>query len=147
VRSRRPKAEEILIHLMLKDGALAQSLLGELRPQDFTDPLYQRAAERMFEVLGQDGSLEPSCLFRDGDEELNSLFSHYAVLELDCEDPQKSFRDCVSLIRQQDPEKKMKQIVRALKEAEQQGNDGEYKRLLELQQELCRRPGRRIPGM
>ena len=33
-------------------------------------------------------------------------------------------RDCVDLIKQQDPEKQMKQIVKALKEAEEQGKTG-----------------------
>jgi hypothetical protein len=41
----------------------------------------------------------------------------------------------------------MKQIVKALKEADSKGNTEEYRRLLEMQQQLSRRPGRRIPGL
>jgi DNA primase len=147
VRSRRPKAEETLIHLMLKDEGIAKGLLEQIRPEDFTDPLYRRAMERIFEVLRTKGTLESRGLMQEGDEELNRLFSHYAVLEMVDEDPARSCRDCVELLRQQDPEKQMKQIVKALKEAEEQGNTAEYKRLLEMQQQLCRRPGRRIPGL
>ena len=59
----------------------------------------------------------------------------------------KSCQDCVDLIKQQDPEKKMKLIVKAIKEAEARGDSTELARLIEEQQELSRRPGRRIPGM
>ncbi len=146
-RGHRPKAEEILVHLMLKDEGIARSLQTQLRPQDFSDPLFRRAVERIFGVLGATGSLDLRALMQDGDEELNRLLSHYAVLEMEYDDPGKHCQDCVDAIKQQDPERQMKQIVRALKDAEEQGNTAEYKRLLEEQQQLCRRPGRRIPGL
>ncbi len=145
--NRRPKAEETLLHLMIRDEGIAKSLEEQIRPQDFTDPLFRRAAERIFEVMKGKNTLDYHALLREGDEELNALFSHYAVLEMVYEDPQKHCRDCMELLKQQDPEKQMKQIVKALKEAEEQGNTEEYKRLLEMQQQLCRRPGRRIPGL
>jgi DNA primase len=146
-RSLRPKAEETLIHLMLRDEAIARKLQEQIQPADFTDPLYRRAAERIFSVLAGQGTLDPRLLPAEGDEDLNRLFSYYAVLDLAYDDPEKSGRDCVALLKQQDPELQMKQIVRALKEAEEQGRSEERERLLEMQQRLCRRPGRRIPGL
>ncbi len=146
-RGHRPKAEEILVHLMLKDEGIARNLQTQLQPLDFSDPLFRRAVERIYEVLEATGSLDLRALMQDGDEELNRLFSHYAVLEMDYDDPEKHCQDCIDAIRQQDPEKQMKQIVKALKDAEEQGNSQEYKRLLEIQQQLSRRPGRRIPGL
>jgi DNA primase len=146
-RGHRPRAEEILLHLMLKDESIARSLQTQLQPLDFSDPLFRRAVERIFKVLGATGSLDLRALMQDGDEELNRLLSHYAVLEMEYDDPEKHCQDCVDAIRQLDPEKQMKQIVKALKDAEEQGNSPEYKRLLEIQQQLCRRPGRRIPGL
>lgn len=146
-RGHRPKAEEILVHLMLKDEGIARTLQTQLHPRDFSDPLFRRAVERIYEVLGATGTLDLRALMKDGDEELNTLLSHYAVLEMEYDDPEKHCQDCIDAIKQQDPEKKMKQIVKALKDAEEQGNTAEYKRLLEVQQQLCRRPGRRIPGL
>ncbi len=143
----RPKAEEILVHLMLRDEALARRLRSEVVPQDFTDPLFRRAVQRIFETMGTQGEIDPRMLAIEGDEELNRLFSYYSVLDLEYEDPAKNCQDCVDLIKQQDPEKQMKQIVKALREAEQQGNMAEHRRLLEEQQRLSRRPGRRIPGL
>jgi DNA primase len=146
-RSHRPKAEEILIHLMLRDERIAQSLVSRIDPRDFTDPLFRRAAERIFEVLAATGRTSPDALYVEGDEALNSLISHYSVLDLVYDNADKSCQDCVDLIKQQDPEKKMKQIVKAIKEAEAQGDSAALVRLIEEQQELSRRPGRRIHGL
>ena len=147
LRGHRPRAEEILVHLMLKDETIARSLQAQIRPQDFTDPLFRRMVQRIFDVLTTTGSLDSRAVMLDGDEELNGLLSHYAVLEMEYDDPEKHCQDCVDMIKQQDPEKQMKQIVKSLKAAEEEGNTAEYKRLLEMQQQLCRRPGRRIPGL
>ena len=146
-RGRKPKAEEILIHLMLKDETIARSLQQRIKPQDFTDPLYRRAVEKIFEVLGSQGTVTVSALRAEGDEELNHIISHYSVLEMVYDDPEKSCQDCVELIKQQDPEKKMKHIIRAIKEAELRGDRAELVRLIEEQQDLSKRPGRRIHGL
>jgi hypothetical protein len=132
---------------MLKDEGIAKSLQEQIQPQDFTDPLYRRAAEKIFEVLRAKGSLELRSLLQEGDEELNGLFSHYAVLENVYEDTEKSCRDCVDFIKQQDPEKKIKLLIKAIQEAEARGDRAEFVRLTKEQQELSRRPGRRIRGM
>lgn len=147
VRGHRPRAEEILIHLMLKDVKIAQRLKDRIQPQDFTDPLFQRAAQRIFALVEASGGLEAGSLRIEGDEELSSLISHYSVLDLTYDDPEKSYRDCVDLIRQKDPEKKIKLLIKAIQEADARGDRSELIRLSEEQQALSRRPGRRIPGL
>jgi DNA primase len=146
-RAHRPKAEEILIHLMIKDQSIARRLKDQIEPKDFSDPLIQRAAKRIFDNAGISGRLDAQTLLIEGDDELNSFISYYSVLDLDYEDPEKNCQDCVDLIKQQDPERQMKQIVKAITEAEQRGDIEESRRLREQQQQLCRRPGRRIPGL
>ena len=75
---------------MLKDEEIARSLKDQIEPEDFTDPLFQRVAKRIFEVLGsRAGSMSAPCS-RDGDEELKNLISHYSVLEMVYDDPAKS---------------------------------------------------------
>ncbi len=144
---RRPRAEEILIHLMLKDEEIARGLQDQLQPQDFTDPLYQRVAKRIFDTLAEQGRLDAGVLLRDGDEELRNLISHYSVLEMAYDDPASSCRDCVEAIKQKSPEKKMKLLIKAIQEADARGDREEFVRLNQEQQELSRRPGRRIPGL
>jgi len=146
-QAHRPRAEEILIHLMLKDEGIAGSLKDRIQPQDFTDPLFRRVAQRIFEVLEAGGKLDTKALLIEGDEDFNTVILHYSVLEMDYEDPQKHCLDCVDLIKQQDPEKKMKSLVKAIKAAEAKGDWEEHRRLLEAQGHLSKRPGRRIPGL
>jgi hypothetical protein len=131
---------------MLRDEGLARGLQGQIEPQDFTDPLFRRIAQRIFEALGTGGSFDSRMLFRDGEEELNNLISHYSVLDVEYEDPQKHCRDCVDLIKQQDPEKKMKALIKTIQEAEARGDADMIVRLIEEQNELGKRPGRKIPG-
>jgi len=132
---------------MLRDEDIARNLKAEIQPKDFTDPLFQRAAERIFTVLGSGGDLTVSALLTEGDDELNTLISHYSMLELEYDNPEKSCKDCMDVIRQQNPEKKMKQIVKAIKEAEARGDSTLLAQLIEEQKGLSKRPGRRIPGM
>ena len=146
-RGRRPRAEETLIHLMLKDGAIALRLRDQVKPEDFTDPLFQRAAKRIFGSLDDQGRLDVGALLRDGDEELKNLISHYSVLERVDDDQEKSCQDCVNLIKQKDTEKKIKLLIKAIEDASARGDRAEFVRLTEEQQELIRRPGRLIPGM
>jgi DNA primase len=156
-KAQRPRAEEMLIHLMLRDDSVARSLMGQLTAEDFTDSLLRRIAKRIFDLLEHDSKLDIRAMQVEGDEELNRLISHYSVRELEWEGESElsqkeetrnqNIRDCVSLIKQHDPEKKIKAIEKAMKEAEEKGDLEEQRRLQILQIELSRRPGRRIPGL
>ena len=143
----RPKAEEILIHLMLKDDEIARSLKEQIQPQDFTDPLFQRVVQRILDALEKTGRLDMGTLIQDGDEEINSVISHYSVLEMNYHDPHKHCQDCVDIIKQQNHARKMKALITAIKNAEVLGDNAELARLIEEQNRLSRKPGRRIPGL
>lgn len=145
-RHSRPKAEEILIHLMLRDESILPGLREELRPDDFTDALLRRATEKIFQGLDAQGKFDINVLLADCDAELRQVLSHYSVLELEYDDPQKHCRDCVELIKQRDPEKKMKHLVKAIQEAEARGDFEQVSLLIKEQKELSARPGRKIPG-
>jgi DNA primase len=146
-RGHKPKAEETLIHLMLKDAAIALRLKEQMKPDDFTDPLFQRAARHIFSVLDDQGRFDVGDLLREGDEEIRNLISHYSVLEMVYDDQAKSCSDCIDFIKQKDPEKRMKQLPKAIDEAAAAEDWETYRRLLEEQSQLGRRAGRRIPGL
>jgi replicative DNA helicase len=132
---------------MLKDEDIARSLKEQIQPQDFTDPLFQRAVQRIFDALEKTGRLDMGKLIQDEDEELNGLISHYSVLEMDYHDPHKHCQDCVDMIKQQNHARRMKALITAIKNAEVHGNSTELARLIEEQNRLGRKPGRRIPGL
>lgn len=140
----RPRAEEMLLHLMLRDESVARSLLEQITPEDFTDPLYRRAAERIFSVLKSGGELHPRSLAVAGDDELSRLISHYSVLEIAYSDQtgtdqnqkvslEKTCADCVDRIRQHGSAKRMKSLLASIHEAESRGDKD---RLRSLQEEL-----------
>jgi DNA primase len=135
-KSQRPRAEEMLIHLMLKDEDVARDIKAQIGHQDFTDPLYRRAAEKIFDELGKNKKLDINELLRDGDEELGRLFAQYSVLDVEYGDPEKTCRDCVDRIKQQGHTKRMKALSAAIKDAESRGDAAELRRLLGDQQQL-----------
>ncbi|NTW59286.1 MAG: DNA primase [Nitrospirae bacterium] len=143
-KGQRPRAEEMLIHLMLRDETIARSLSEQITPEDFTDPLYRRAAERIFSVVKSGGELHPRSLAVPGDDELGRLISHYSVLEIAYSDQtgtdqnqkvslEKTCADCVDRIRQHGSAKRMKSLLAAIHEAETRGD---RERLRSLQEEL-----------
>lgn len=146
VRGQRPRAEEILIHLMLKDENMARRLAERIQPADFTDPLLQRAVKRIFEVLRAKGRLESRALLVDGDDELNHVISHYSVLDMDYEDPEKHCDDCVDVIKRHNHSRRMKALLGAIRQAEEQDNRAELARLLKEQNEMARQRGKGFTG-
>ncbi len=146
----RPKAEETLIHLMLRDSSIAKQLIDQIKPEDFTDSLFRRIAEGVFKLLNNQSEIDTRSLFVEGDEELNNLISQYSVAEVTCEDPDQNCKDCVDIVKQRDPEKKLKFLYKAIKEAESRGDDSEVARLMKEQNQLGRRPerklGKKVPG-
>jgi DNA primase len=143
-KGQRPRAEEMLIHLMLRDESVARSLSEQITPEDFTDPLFRRAAERIFSVLKSGGELHPRSLAVPGDDELGRLISHYSVLDVAYSDQtgtdqnqkvslEKTCADCVDRIRQHGSAKRMKSLLAAIHEAESRGDKD---RLRSLQEEL-----------
>ncbi len=137
--SARPKAEEILIHLMLRDHEAARKIRQEIAPEDFTDPLFRRAAQAFFAALDQGRPIEEQTLAAADDEELQRLITRYAVLDTEYHDPEKTRLDCVARIRRQNHEAALKTIARAIKEAEDRGDSAELARLLERQRSMTKR--------
>ncbi len=143
VKKSRPKTEEMLIHLMLRDEETARRMKDEIRPEEFTDPLYRRAVERIFEVLAQGHGLDSSALFREGDDELNGLISSLSILDAENNDDPL---ECVDRIKSHSLEQKIRAVERAIKDAESRGDIEEVNKLIEEQNHLSRKPGRRRPG-
>lgn len=139
----RPRAEEILIHLMLRDEKTALNMREEIRPEEFTDPLFRRAAERIYTVLENSGKLDSAALLSGDDEELNNLVSHYTVLDAEYEG---TSAELVGRIRMQNHERRIREIERAIKAAEARGDVDEVNRLIEEQNKLGRKSGRWSPG-
>jgi DNA primase len=126
-----PKAEEMLIHIMLRNDEIAHDLSGKIGPDDFTDPLFRKAAERIFAALSAGKGLDLRSLSVEGDDELNRLLTHYAVLDTDYGDPGKTCFDCIDRIRQTGASRRMKRLLVDIRQAESRGDSEELRRLQE----------------
>lgn len=142
--SQRPKAEEMLIHLMLRDTDIARRLAGQLLPEDFTDPLFRRLADRMFSVLAEGKTPDARSLAVEGDDEFNRLISHYAVLDAEYSDPEKTCSDCMDRIRQHSSDRRVKGLLAAIRDAESRGD---HAKLRELQEQLVQTRRQRQDGV
>ncbi len=131
--SRRPRAEEMLLHLMLRDEAVVRSVREQIGPEAFTDPLYRRAAERIFSAVADGKGLDPRALAVEGDEELNRLISHYSVLDTEYHDPDRTCADCIDRMRQQGSASRMQSLLAGIRDAESRGDK---ERLRSLQEQL-----------
>jgi hypothetical protein len=129
----RPRAEEMVVHLMLRDEGIARDLAGKIGPGDFTDPLFRRAAERIFSVLAAGGGLDVRSLAVEDDDELNRLFTHYSVMDAEYTDPHRTCADCVDRIKQHGSSKQIKVLLGAIREAEA---GGDRAKLEDLQRKL-----------
>lgn len=148
-KGRRPRAEEMLVHLMLRDEAIARSLTEQIVPEDFTDPLYRRAAERIFSMLKSGKGIDLRDISVAGDDELNRILSHYSVLEIENSDQEssgdqkmnleKTCADCVERIKQHGTAKKMKSLLMAIHEAESRGDREQLRSLQEQIVQIRRR--------
>lgn len=141
--NRRPKAEEILIHLMLRDERTARGMRDQIRPEEFTDPLFRRAAERIYALLQKEGRLDSAALMEEADDELRQLISHFTVLDTDYEGTSTELVDRIKL---QNQERRIREIERAIRDAEARGDVDEVNRLIEEQNRLGRKSGRWSPG-
>ena len=143
-KSRRPRAEELLVHLMLRHEGVARNIKNEIAPEDFTDPLYRRVVERIFSTMDPAGNIRSGALFAEGDDELNNLITHYSVLDAEYLDPEKTWSDCIERVKQQNHEASLKANARAIKEAEVRGDNPELGRLVEEQRRLSQKMCGRI---
>lgn len=132
----RPRAEEILIHLMLKDPNAAIGIKAQISPEEFTDPILRRAAERIFSALESGRRLDEAALAREEGGELAQIISRLVVMEAEYADPEKTCKDCVARIKEQWRARKMKAIVFAIKDAEAKGDKEALSRLLNEQKRL-----------
>ncbi len=123
------KAEEMLIHLMLNDESIAKRVKDHLSPDDFKEPLLKRLTGIIYNVI--ESGKEFNTVFKTEDAEMASLFSALSMRELDYDDREQSFYDCVQKIKGAGIKEKMKNLQEKLRTAEKNGDKDSSRRILE----------------
>ena len=123
------KAEEMLIHLMLNDESIAKRVKDHLSPDDFKEPLLKRLTGIIYNVI--ESGKEFNTVFKTEDADMASLFSALSMRELDYDDREQSFYDCVQKIKGAGIKERMKNLQEKLRTAEKNGDKDSSRRILE----------------
>jgi DNA primase len=135
----RPKAEEILIHLMLKDKDLASEILDTLSPEDFTYTPFRIIVRAVRESLEKFKEVIPERLIsNENDQEALSLLSELSLKEFEYEDLKKVMEDCFFQINLSEREKRLSEIQTRIREAERRGEEENVLALLSEKQRLAK---------
>lgn len=133
----RPQAEEMLIHLMLKEEGVAREILRALSPDDFTYPAFNSIARAISESLERFDRVIPERLI-GREEETISILSELSLKEMEYEDVRKAIEDCLFHIGRRKREKRLSELQKKIKEAELRGEEKEVLALLTEKQRLVR---------
>ncbi len=123
------KAEEMLIHLMLNDESIAKRVKDQLSPDDFKDPLFKRVTGIVYNVI--ESGKEFNAVFKTEDAEMAGLFSALSMRELDYDDREQSFYDCIQKIKGAGIKERMKTLQEKLRIAEKNGDKDSSRQILE----------------
>lgn len=123
------KAEEMLIHLMLNDESIAKRVKDHLSPDDFKEPLFKRLTGIIYNVI--ESGKEFNTVFKIEDAEMAGLFSSLSMRELDYDDREQSFYDCVQKIKGAGMKERMKELQEKLRIAEKNGDKDSSRQILE----------------
>ncbi|MBI5181622.1 MAG: DNA primase [Nitrospirae bacterium] len=123
------KAEEMLIHLMLNDESIAKRVKDHLSPDDFRDPLFRRLTGIIYNAI--ESGKEFNTVFKTEDAEAASIFSALSMRELDYDDREQSFYDCVQKIKGAGIKERMKDLQEKLRTAEKNGDKDSSRQILE----------------
>lgn len=135
----RPKAEEILIHLMLKDKDIANEILNALNPEDITYPPFRTIAKAIETSLVKFKEIRPEKFINnEKDPEAFNLFSELSIKEMEYEDERKVMEDCLLHINNREKDKRLSELQFKIKEAEIKGTEEEVLNLLSEKQRLAK---------
>jgi DNA primase len=147
----RPKAEEILIHLMLKDKGIANEILDNLSPEDFTYLPFKTLARGIKDSIEKFDKVMPERILSVEDNqsegscgEVLGILSELSLREIEYEDIRKVIDDCLIYMDRSEKKRRLSELQLRIKEAELRGEDEVIPALLSESTDLIR--GRKERG-
>ncbi len=128
------KAEEMLIHIMLNDEAIARKVRGHLGTDDFRDPNYRKAAGIIYRAIDEGKGLND--LSGIDDPVVANLLSSLSIRDLEYDDLEQSFNDCVQKIKGRGIKDRMRELQERLSAAEKKGDTESRRQILNEMKEL-----------
>lgn len=128
------KAEEMLIHIMLNDEAIARKVRGHLGTDDFRDPNYKKVAGIIYRAIDEGKGLND--LSGIDDPVVANLLSSLSIRDLEYDDLEQSFNDCVQKIKGRGIKDRMRELQERLSAAEKKGDTESRRQILNEMKEL-----------
>jgi DNA primase len=148
IRPPIPKAEEILLRLIISNGSLAGHVKDLMSVEDFSDPIIKRIISKIFKLLELKKELKIDNIIKEEEEDVKSLISKLLVDEilLSDDETQKAFKDCLTKIQSDGIAKKMNEIQKLIEKAGKEKNEKlkeqllkEYANIRKIKNELKKR--------
>ncbi|MDZ4383940.1 MAG: toprim domain-containing protein, partial [Nitrospirota bacterium] len=131
----RPKAEEILLSLLIRDWALRKMVGDLLRVEDFTNPQFREIAGHL---LRSERDIHEIINSEECNQEIKDTMTKMAVNEMHLDSPEKTLSDCIRALQRNRLEKEFKEVEKEIAAAELGGPFERVKKLLLKKQELLR---------
>ena len=136
-----PKSEEMVVRVMIHHAELIPLISEEGIIKEFESPILKRMAQDLESLYQKKGRLEIAEALGSFDEDLKGKLVELAFQEggSDVSQQERILRDCIQRIRKKKLEKDKSDLLRKIKEAEQQKGEKGLEALLLKRQELAKR--------
>lgn len=132
----RPKEEQVLLTLIIRDGELRKRAGENLRVDDFSDPQFREIAGYL---LNSDRDVHDVINSEACDQSTKDLMTNMAVNDIYVDSHEKILSDCIRVMRRKRLEKELKDVEKEIASAELSGMFDRVRDLLLTKQLLLRK--------
>ena len=126
--------EKHLVHLILSDKEMAQMVLLEVDPEDFSDPILKKIAQTCRQKIDNDEDLRiDQLLGQTEDPETRNVLSRLGLDSVEFESPERTIKDCIGKFKNIHLKSKIKDLKLQRLDA---AKAGQVERSQELQAQL-----------
>ena len=119
---KKTRPELYLIHLMLSDTQVAQKICSQISIEEFNDPDLRRVGELIYQFVKSDQPIQISQLLDQTENpEVRKLLTQVGLEPIAFEDTDQGAIDCITELKKENLEQKIKELKRMRNEAEKAG--------------------------
>ncbi len=137
--SLKERAEEILIHLLLNNKIPPGEAVKEIELEDLIDPRMQKIFRGLLDCYNKTGTMKLSQLIEaETDETIICAITELSLREVDYDDINKTYRDCLYRIKNTKIKKELEEIQKKILIAEKEDERELITHLLKEKQRIAR---------
>jgi len=135
-----PAAERMLARLMLEDAKVIDAVRNELKPLDFRNSSVRHIVEALFSIDTSDTLIDITRLINYLEDKVSANVVSFIVNEeMEIKDKEKNVADCITVIKKENRNARLKDIQNRLAVVQKEGYIEEEKRLLDEFNQLIKR--------